>query len=163
MAKQIYIDGQGNEHEISGTINTAEMLPLSASDSQSTKDKLDENTTAINEATTKASDTITATSGYNVRGQNLVKVNGVVYGNVTINSTGTITSRATIGKIPEGFRPFSNVSYLAPASSAVNYYQDRATNVIITTSGDIVVGDIVVPSGQSIKEVILTFAYNQGN
>lgn len=31
MAKQIYIDANGNEIEISGTINTAEILPLSAS------------------------------------------------------------------------------------------------------------------------------------
>lgn len=30
MAKQIYIDANGNEIEVSGTINTAEMLPVAA-------------------------------------------------------------------------------------------------------------------------------------
>lgn len=62
MAKQIYIDSQGNEHEISGTINTADMLPLSASDSQSTKDKLDE----VNEKATTQNATFEAESGVSV-------------------------------------------------------------------------------------------------
>lgn len=41
MAKQIYIDGNGNEQIVSGTINNASMLPISASDSTNTKDYID--------------------------------------------------------------------------------------------------------------------------
>lgn len=41
MAKQIYIDENGNELMVSGTINTAEMLPISSSDTTNTKDYID--------------------------------------------------------------------------------------------------------------------------
>lgn len=37
MAKQIYIDENGNEQLVSGTINTADMLPISSSDTTNTK------------------------------------------------------------------------------------------------------------------------------
>lgn len=156
---------------------TADELPLSGNDSTPTGEAIGDLTALttsvnsslvgavneVNKATTKTSGTITATSGYTVRSQSLVKVNGTVFGYFAINATGTITSRVTIGNIPAGFRPVTNVSFLAPASSAVNYYQDRITNVIIGTNGDILVGDIVVPAGQAIKEIIFAFAYNQGS
>ena len=41
MAKQLYIDENGNPIEVSGTINTAELLPISASDTTNTKDYID--------------------------------------------------------------------------------------------------------------------------
>lgn len=41
MAKQIYIGENGNENVISGTINNASMLPISASDPTNTKDYVD--------------------------------------------------------------------------------------------------------------------------
>lgn len=33
MSKQIYIDSDGNEIQVSGTVNSADMMPMSASDS----------------------------------------------------------------------------------------------------------------------------------
>lgn len=33
MSKQIYIDSEGNEIQISGTVNTADMMPMSGNDS----------------------------------------------------------------------------------------------------------------------------------
>lgn len=113
--------------------------------------------------TRKTSGTITVNSGYTSRRQNLVKVNGIVYGVFIINTTNVISGRVTIGSIPSGFRPQMNVAYLCPASDSINGYQNRATNVIITTNGEIVVGDIFVPAGQTIKEIFCAFAYNQGN
>lgn len=41
MAKQIYIDENGNEQMISGTINNASLLPISANDSTNTKSYID--------------------------------------------------------------------------------------------------------------------------
>ena len=41
MAKQIYIDENGNEQLVSGTINNAELLPISSSDTTNTKDYID--------------------------------------------------------------------------------------------------------------------------
>jgi len=34
MSKQIYIDSNGNEIQVSGTVNTAEMMPMSGNDSK---------------------------------------------------------------------------------------------------------------------------------
>ena len=41
MAKQIYIDENGNPIEVSGTINTAELLPISGNDPTDTKTYID--------------------------------------------------------------------------------------------------------------------------
>ena len=41
MAKQIYIDENGNEQLVSGTINTADMLPIASGSSTNTKDYID--------------------------------------------------------------------------------------------------------------------------
>ena len=41
MAKQIYIDENGNPIEVSGTVNTAELLPISGNDSTDTKTYID--------------------------------------------------------------------------------------------------------------------------
>ncbi len=41
MAKQLYIDENGNPIEVSGTINNASMLPISGNDSTDTKTYID--------------------------------------------------------------------------------------------------------------------------
>ena len=41
MAKQIYIDENGNENLVSGTINTADMLPIASGSATNTKDYID--------------------------------------------------------------------------------------------------------------------------
>jgi len=41
MSKQIYIDSNGNEVQVSGTVNTADMMPMSASDSTKVKTAID--------------------------------------------------------------------------------------------------------------------------
>lgn len=41
MAKQIYIDENGNEQLVSGTINTADMLPIQSGSATNTKDYID--------------------------------------------------------------------------------------------------------------------------
>lgn len=41
MAKQIYIDENGNENLVSGTINTADMLPIESGSGTNTKDYID--------------------------------------------------------------------------------------------------------------------------
>lgn len=162
-------DLTGEDIPMSGTDSTpvatavGDLSDLSTTDKSSVVGAVKEVDGKVDKATTKTIGTITAASGYTIRLQNLVKVNGTVFGYFAINATGTITSRVTIGNIPEGFRPVTNVSFLAPASSAVNYYQDRMTNVIIGTNGDILTGDIVVPAGQAIKEITFAFAYNQGS
>ena len=41
MAKQIYVDENGNPIEVSGTVNNASMLPISGNDSTDTKTYID--------------------------------------------------------------------------------------------------------------------------
>jgi hypothetical protein len=148
----------GAVNEIDG--KTGADIPIGTSaDTSTIAGAVGANTTAITNATTSTSGTISAGTGCVVRLGSLSKRNGIVTGYFAINMTTPISSRTTIGTIPEGFRPKSNLSYIAPSSSAINFYQDRITNVIITTGGDIIAGDIFVPSGQTIKEVCLTFAY----
>lgn len=44
MSKEIYIDGNGNENLVSGTINNAQMLPITSGSSTNTKDYIDSKT-----------------------------------------------------------------------------------------------------------------------
>lgn len=41
MAKQMYIDENGNPIQVSGTVNTAELLPISGNDTTDTKTYID--------------------------------------------------------------------------------------------------------------------------
>lgn len=47
MAKQIYIDENGNEQLVSGTINTAEMLPIESGSATNTKTYIDSGLSGI--------------------------------------------------------------------------------------------------------------------
>lgn len=47
MAKQIYIDENGNEQLVSGTINNAELLPIESGSATNTKDYIDSGLSGI--------------------------------------------------------------------------------------------------------------------
>ena len=166
--EQVHSDLETDDQTIIGGINenkdkVGDLSSLTTTNKDSMVDAVNEVDGKITTATTKTSGTISAGKGCVVRLGSLTKINGVVLGSFSITMTTPISSRTTIGSIPVGYRPYANVSYLAPSSSAINYFQDRITNVIITTSGDIIAGDIFYPSGQTIKEITLAFSYNQGN
>ena len=67
MAKQIYIDENGNEQLVSGTINNAELLPISSSDPMNTKDYIDtkQNKTWTLLGTLTGSESLTLPTGWN--------------------------------------------------------------------------------------------------
>lgn len=119
--------------------------------------------TAIETVKTKTTGVITANSGYTARIQSLYKINGVVYGTFAINADIPISSRSNIGNIPANFRPRVNSFFTAPGSDTINGVLNRLTNVIITIGGEIIVGDLIVPDSQSIKEIVCTFSYDQYN
>lgn len=151
----------GGINEVNG--NVGDLSTLTTTSKSSLVGAVNEVNSGLTNATTKTSGTISAGTGCVVRLGSLRKINGVVYGSFAINMTNPISSRTTIGNIPAGFRPSDHVSFIAPSSSAINYFQDRITNVIITPAGDIIAGDIFVPAGQTVKEIMLAFAYNQGS
>ena len=75
MAKQIYIDENGNENLVSGTINTGKLLPMSTTDPDKVADRIEACETAISgKLNTNAIKTIEGTG--------------------TTDSTGIVTSTA---------------------------------------------------------------------
>ena len=87
MAKQIYIDENGNELLVSGTINTASILPVSGSDQTSVADKLNnklDKVDAYGSGTLNWSGDEVLSGDLTVNGSNGItstKLNGVTIGN----------------------------------------------------------------------------------
>ena len=103
---------------------------------------------------------ITAGENCTVRAANIIKINHIVVFTAYINFTTPITSRKTIATIASQFRPSGqNVTFITGGSNAINSLQNRMTNGIITTTGDVIVGDIIVPASESIKEVMISTVY----
>ena len=66
MAKQIYIDENGNEQLVSGTINTADMLPITSGSATNTKDYIDTGLSGKANTTTFARKSVNTTSAITV-------------------------------------------------------------------------------------------------
>ena len=173
MSKQIYIDSDGNEIQVSGTVNTADMMPMSASDSKKVSEAIGDlsslTTTnkssavgAINELNAVNGGTISASSGYNITAQRLVKQGKTVMMSAVINADTPITaSRRTIANVPEGFRPANNVNLTMACSGQINGFSNRFLTGLITSGGDIMVGDMLLPAGETVKEVRISICYEQ--
>ena len=160
---------------------TAENIPFDSNDSIAVKitsieedisdaqDDISANTQAIEDIQTAVIGTpdngaITAGTDCTVRAANIIKINHIVVFTAYINFTTPITSRKTIATISSQFRPSGqNVTFITGGSNAINSLQNRMTNGIITATGDVIVGDIIVPSSESIKEVMITTTYYTAN
>ena len=70
MAKQIYIDENGNENLVSGTINTGKLLPMSTTDPDKVADRIEACETAIS-GKADTSTTYTKTEVDNMLGDKL--------------------------------------------------------------------------------------------
>lgn len=95
MAKQVYIDSDGNEIPVSGTINSADMMPMSASDATKVSAAID-NKVNISDLTPKQFTTSSLIS---------------IQGNETVTQTFTVTN-AKYGIIT-GFAITSNLNAVA--------------------------------------------------
>lgn len=118
MAKQIYIDENGNPIEVSGTINTAELLPISGNDPTDTKTYID--TGLSGKQNTLTIDTVLSNSSTNVVQNNTI-TKGLFFGGkskhysmsqssidnciaqVDANSFFTIDNTGTIGQANRQF------------------------------------------------------------
>ena len=90
MAKQIYIDENGNENLVSGTINTADTLPIASGSSTNTKDYID------SVACYNAGDTVTATISKYCSGRTTSAGDKVVFFYPLSKDVKTNSSRITI-------------------------------------------------------------------
>lgn len=106
------------------------------------------------------SGTFTLQNGYSFRGTPSIKKQGnIVSLQFNITATTAFTSRVTLGTLSTGFRPPATYVFTVAASTGVNYYANIVTTLLIASGGDVIAGDICVPSGSSIKEVIATISY----
>lgn len=96
MAKQAYIDENGNEILISGTVNTADMMPMSGNDSTKVSEAIGDLTTLT---TTDKSSLVGAVNEVNGKILNTL-VKNITFGNATAsNQISVDLSTATEGLI----------------------------------------------------------------
>lgn len=104
MAKQIYIDENGNEQMVSGTINTADMLPIESGSATNTKGYIDSGLSgkANSTVTTGSLSVITGVSITLARSQ-LVRFGNIAFITFAITTTANITSGTDLLKASSGF------------------------------------------------------------
>ena len=89
MAKEIYVDGNGNEQLVSGTINNAEMLPIESGSATDTKSYIDSKTNTLN-------GTFTPSTNVSVLRSTLKRVNEIKILSVIFQITGAVSDFGTL-------------------------------------------------------------------
>lgn len=106
MSKQIYIDSEGNEIQVSGTVNSADKLPIEAGSSTMTKTELDGKATNTKvDTVTSLGATITKATGVNEFEIGLYQNNKMISGYVAFTFSSNPSANATIATgfpIPKG-------------------------------------------------------------
>lgn len=108
MAKQMYVDENGNPIEVSGTVNTAELLPISGNDPTDTKTYID---TGLSGKQNTISDSgwinLPLASGVSNYGDNVSqyrKIGNVVYYYILVEKSG-LGWGSQVATLPTGYRP----------------------------------------------------------
>ena len=133
MAKQIYVDENGNPIEVSGTINTAELLPISGNDPTDTKSYIDtglsgkQNT--ISDSGWQPLDLATGVSNYGDLTSRYRKIGNVVYYYILASKSGMAWG-SEIAALPTGFRP-------SDEATQSGRYGNGICNFSVNTNGKI--------------------------
>lgn len=136
MAKQIYIDENGNENIVSGTINNAALLPISESDSTNTKDYIDN---SIN-APIKASEVNAFTSLVGTtweEGCYYIKRNGLVIVHISLQGL-TANARNDIFTLPTDCKP----SYQIVGTGRGGLSYTAFAQASVTTNGQLQISSV---------------------
>lgn len=142
MAKQIYIDENGNEQLVSGTINNAEMLPITSGSATNTKDYIDSKV-----ATT--SGTATAQTGVTIGSKNLVYKQGIFcYICLVLSITSNISAGDNLVKLP--FEINTNQYIMAR--------KDDGTTVMLSGNGEYIKTEFPISSGTILRVGATTLA-----
>lgn len=130
MAKQYYIDENGTPIQVSGTVNTAELLPISGNDSTDTKTYIDNVGKTVVELTGN-SDYITGASNkiWYVKIGNLVTVSGR-FQVTTQKPSGQYSLFADLPK-PKG--DIASVNDSGNNTFIINNQGDLTANAVINT------------------------------
>ena len=143
MSKEIYVDGNGNENLVSGTINTADMLPIESGSSTNTKDYIDTGLSGKAD-TSSLSARVTDISNKFVKNTSIANFNFYcvayyddnikrVFGSISCYTTGTGFSTTTpICTIDSDYRPSAEVGWCGTVRDITNddyfYYGSIKTN-----------------------------------
>ena len=136
MAKQIYIDENGNEHLVSGTINTANMLPYDSN--TSTKAKID----------TKAD----ASSTYNKS-----EVDTLINGKASKSLIDYYQSKAGNPAVVNGIGGYASILILGFAQGI------GAVAILIKINNATIASTIDLYTGQPFTSASLTFSYSSAS
>ena len=147
MSKQIYIDSNGNEVQVSGTVNTADMMPMSGNDSTKVATaigSLSALTTSVKSSLVGAVNSLNEVADNNL---SVATYGGTIYYRkygkvveVTGTGIGSTTSIAqgnepTLVTLPSGFRPKRELN---PVGYSRNSFSNsRMLGYTIGTNGNI--------------------------
>lgn len=138
MAKQIYIDENGNEQLVSGTINTADMLPIESGSATNTKDYIDSGLSGKEDSITYESDDYNvATYGGVIRCKKWGRVVNVQGYSIGSTLAPTVGSAYTFATIASKYRP-NPQQHVMGFSSANSYKYDGGQGYRINTDGTVV-------------------------
>ena len=160
MSKQIYIDSEGNEIQVSGTVNSADMLPFTAGSSKMTseaigslsfltttnKDSLVDAVNEVNGKLTVETDTynIATYGGYVkcLKYGNMVTIMLVDFGTTQAPATG---AAYTLANIASKYRPAVNLRVDGYANYS-SYKYDGMQGYAVNSDGSIVTYNYGTPA-----------------
>lgn len=154
MPKQIYIDSEGNEILVSGTVNSADMMPMSASDSRKVSEVIG-NLTALTTITDITSGFITMASGYTFTSGKVYKQGKHIFGNIVINGTLQGGNNVdTVGKINNPYRTAVAVNGFCGISNGA-WFTNNIGYIYVSAGGDLQVA--TTTTGMSYAKIHIDY------
>ena len=134
MSKQVYIDSNGNEVQVSGTVNTADMMPMSGNDSTKVSEAIGDLSQLTTTEKSSLVGAVNEVNGASLKASEL----RVIRETKTTNNNGTIDSNSLTG----GAIPLSRTILSAYSPSGyfvkIGYYSTRYTFDIYDNSFQLV-------------------------
>ena len=141
MAKQYYIDENGNPIQVSGTVNTAELLPISGNDPTDTKTYIDNKVTDLlkavsNDELEQITPTLTGVTNY-AEGSYYFTRGKMVFLHFSLQGL-TANSAQTVYQMPTGYRPISPI--YAVGRSGASY--TGIASVTVQNNGNVSISSV---------------------
>ena len=142
MAKQIYIDENGNPIEVSGTINTAELLPISGNDPTDTKSYID---TGLSGKASITTPTISPSTGVTIGKNSSGRIGNMIFLALRLNVTVNEGAWTTVATVNANAVDEVRDSFLLSATSLLG------GTVKVDTSGNIQIISLSALSGANVE------------
>ena len=130
MSKQIYIDSNGNEVQVSGTVNTADMMPMSGNDSTKVSEAIGD----LSQLTTSVTSSLVGAVNEVVSTKTNVFKDKIVIGSVTAGTKYDLfTLSHFTGGLVADFSALKGLMYLGGGGNSNSYgylFCNPITNII---------------------------------